>query len=189
MWLAGGVLLSGCASDAPGTGSSPSTSSIPAMNTSSNTEPAILRRERFWVMGTLTRISPGSESGEKFVAIWNDFETLQEQIIPHSTDRKYYGVSFLTAEAGRIDYVAGMAISPVQTVPEGLVVREVPAASYAVFACPASEIGPTYRYIFGEWRAKAGHPIDGSAPAFEQYPPAEDTQSPVLIHIPVREKR
>jgi AraC family transcriptional regulator len=159
------------------------------MNTSSNAEPEIIRREPFLVMGILTRITPGTESGEKFAAIWKDFETRRERTQAHSTDQRYYGVSFPTADAGRFDYLAGMAITPVQTIPEGLVVREVPAATYAVFACPVQAIGQTYGYIFGEWRSKSSHEIDGSVPAFEQYPPAEDTQAPVLIHIPIRDKQ
>lgn len=156
------------------------------MDTPTNTEPKITQRDEFLVMGTLTRIAPGTESGEQFAAIWNGFEERREQIESHSTDKKYYGVSFATSEAGRFDYVAGMAVTPVENIPDGLVVRQVPAATYAVFACPVQSIGQTYGYIFGEWRSNSRYQIDNSAPSFEQYPPAADAQSPVLIHIPVR---
>lgn len=167
----------------------PSPSETLIMNTPLNTEPKIIRRERFRAMGTLTRITPGTESGEKFASVWSGFEGHREGIKPHSTDQKYYGVSFPTAYEGRFDCVAGMAIPPVQTIPEGLVVREVPAATYAVLACPGAAIGQTYGYIFGEWRSAADCAVDRSAPAFEQYPPASETNSPVLIHIPVRENQ
>jgi predicted transcriptional regulator YdeE len=150
-------------------------------------EPEILRREKFLVMGTLTRLEPATESPEKFGAIWSDFEAHHEEIQRHSTDRRYYGVSFSAGQDGCVDYLAGMATAPVETIPEGLVVREVPAARYAVFKCPVQAIAQTYGYIFGEWRGTSAHEIDSSAPTFEEYPPVGDTQSPVLIHIPIRE--
>jgi hypothetical protein len=78
-----------------------------------------------------------------------------------------------------------MAVKPSQTVLPGLVVREVPAATYAVFSCAVSAIGQTYASIFGEWRAKARCEVGESAPAFEQYPPADEPGGPVRIHIPV----
>jgi predicted transcriptional regulator YdeE/ketosteroid isomerase-like protein len=137
-------------------------------------------------MGTLTPITPGAESGATFEAIWKEFEACRSQVEPHSTDKKYYGVSFAAGREGCFDYLAGMAVSRVQKPPAGLVVREVPAATYAVFASPVEAIGETKRYIFGEWRSESLGPIDSSAPAFEQYPPAADTESFVLIHIPMR---
>jgi len=155
---------------------------------SAGTEPKIVRREKFLVMGTLTRVAPSTESGEKFAAIWNEFEAHRGRIQPHSTDQKYYGISFATPDEAGFEYLAGMATMLVHPIPAGLVVRDVPAATYAVFACPAHSVGPTKRYIFGEWRSRSGRQVDNSAPAFEQYPPAEDTVSPVLIHIPIRDE-
>lgn len=167
----------------------PPSPSAKTVNTPSTSQPKIIRREKFLVMGILTRMTPGTESGEKFGAIWNAFEAQRERINIHSTDQKYYGVSFAPASQGQFEYLAGMAITPVQTVPAGLVVREVPTATYAVFACPVPAIGPTKRSIFREWRGTSGYQVDNSAPAFEQYPPAENPEAPVLIHIPIRESR
>jgi hypothetical protein len=79
-----------------------------------------------------------------------------------------------------------MAISLAEKVPAGLVVREVPAATYAVFACPVQTIGQTKRYIFDEWGPRSSFPIDNLAPIFEQYAPAADIVSPVRIHVPVK---
>lgn len=160
-----------------------------AMNTSSTIEPRIIRREKLLIMGTQTQLTPKTETGEKFGAIWSDFEQYRGRLKALSADQKYYGVSFATAVEDCLDYVASMAVKSAATVPVGLVVREVPAATYAVFACRVAAIGPTKRYIFAEWRSKSGYQMDTAAPAFEQYPPAEDTESPVLIHIPIREKQ
>ena len=59
------------------------------------------------------------------------FEAHRGQIEPHSTDQKYYAVSFPTSEEGRFDYIAGMAVTPVERIPDSLVVREIPAATSA----------------------------------------------------------
>ncbi len=151
-------------------------------------EPRILHVNGFMIMGTATRITMDSESVEEFRSIWNDFESWHEQIKLHSTDQCYYGISFATEQEGVIDYVAGMAVKEIETIPEGLILREVPGADYAVFACNTQTIGETYRHIFSEWLPASGHQFDGSAPSFEKYPPAGDTKSPVLIHIPIRQQ-
>jgi predicted transcriptional regulator YdeE len=149
-------------------------------------QPDIVRREGFLVMGTVTHRKPATDRPEVFEAIWSDFETRQQSIKRHSADSKYYGVSFAVGPDGRFDYMAGMAVRPVAEAPEGLEVRKIPAASYAVFACPVQSIGQTYRYIFSEWRAESGYEIDNAAPAFEEYPPPTDTNAPALLHIPIR---
>ncbi len=151
--------------------------------------PDIVRREGFLVMGTVTHRKPGADRPEMFEAIWNDFETHQQSIEGCSVDSKYYGVSFAPGLDGSFDYMAGMAVRPGAETPEGLEVRKVPAATYAVFACPVQCIGQTYRYIFGEWRAESGCETDNTKPAFEEYPPATDTNAPVLLHIPIRADR
>ena len=151
--------------------------------------PDIVRREGFLVMGTVTHRRPGTDRPERFAAIWNHFETHHQSIKGHSVDAKYYGVSFAAGPDGSFDYLAGMAVRPGARTPEGLEVRQVPAGTYAVFACPVHSIGQTYRYIFGVWRAESGYETDNATPAFEEYPPATETNAPVLLHIPIRADR
>ncbi|MBK8479221.1 MAG: GyrI-like domain-containing protein [Opitutaceae bacterium] len=121
------------------------------------------------------------------MAIWKQFEACQAEISPHSLDARYYGVSFAAAPDGSFDYLVGMIVGKESTPPEGVQVREVPAATYAVFACEVHAIGPTYGHIFGEWRAASGYEVDPTKCVFEQYPPATETNAPVLIHVPLRE--
>ena len=147
----------------------------------------IVRREGFLVMGTVTRRKSGTERPETLVSAWNEFETHQKRVNRHSVNPRYYGVSFAADADGSFDYLTGMAVRPDAETPEGLEVRAVPAATFAVFACPVQSIGETYRYIFGEWRAESGYATDDASPAFEEYPPATDTNAPVLLHIPIRE--
>jgi len=149
-------------------------------------QPDIVHRERFLVMGTVARRKSGTERPETFTSIWNEFERHHEKIGLHSVDSKYYGVSFGVAQDGSFDYLAGMAVGQVEETPAGLQIREVPAATYAVFACVVESIGQTYADIFEEWRSTSGYELDPTKLAFEQYPPAAETNAPVLIHIPIR---
>lgn len=138
-------------------------------------------------MGFAMRRKAGPESPEVCMAIWKQFESHHAAIRPHSLDGRYYGVSFAAAPDGSFDYLVGMMVGKGSTPPEGVQVREVPAATYAVFACDVQAIGPAYGYIFGEWRAASGYEVDPTKCVFEQYPPATETNAPVLIHVPIRE--
>ena len=152
-------------------------------------EPNILQIEGFEIMGTLTRIKTGSENSEEFITIWKDFELRHDQIKTHSTDRCYYGASFRTEKEDSIDYVAGMAVDISENIPGGLVLRTIPGGLFAIFSCPVQDIGRTYRYIFSDWLSTSGFEMNVTGVPFEKYPPAEDTVSPILIYIPIRQMK
>jgi len=152
-------------------------------------EPKIISRDSFVCMGTLTRVTPEGQNSETYGLIWKTFESYHGEIKPHSADEAYYGVSFATDQEGVVDYFACMAVEGVAAAPKGLVIRELPAARYAVFECPLQAIGETYRHIFGEWLAQSPYEISAAAPAFERYPPEGKEDAPVRIHIPIRERR
>jgi AraC family transcriptional regulator len=150
--------------------------------------PDIVHRDGFLVMGTVTRRQADNEPAETVVSAWKKFERHRERIERDSVSMKYYGVSFAGGADGSFDYLTGMAVGAGAETPEGLEVRAVPTATYAVFACPVQSIGPTYWYIFSEWRPKSGYETSDGTPAFEEYPPATDPDGPVLLHIPIRER-
>ena len=152
-------------------------------------EPKIKEYDAFQVAGTLTRITPREETGENYRLIWEGFESFRGQIEPQSIDRKYYGVSFPTAEEGIFDYLAGMAVKSVDSLPEGLVSREVPSACFTVFECSVKAIAETYPYIFGEWLPHSLYELNPTAPSFEQYPPEGEEDDPIFIHIPIKKRR
>ena len=82
-----------------------------------------------------------------------------------------------------------MAVTGVQTAPEGLTLRQVPASRYAVFECTVKTISATYDWIFGQWLKTAPYPRpgEGSSKAdFERYPPNTDSgDTAVLLHIAI----
>jgi predicted transcriptional regulator YdeE len=148
-------------------------------------EPDIVDRAAFVVAGTATRVVRGTESPEKFREIWETFEARREGLEPLSPDGAYYGVSIPGADPGIFEHLAGMAIRKAAEPPQGLEVREIPAARYAVFECPLQAIGETYRQIFGQWLPRSGYEMKPGAPSFEQYPPREQGTGSVRIHVPI----
>ena len=91
-----------------------------------------------------------------------------------------------------MDYLAGMAVTDVQGVPEGLTLREVPGSRYAVFECTVATISDTYDWIFDQWLKEAPYPRPGEGSSradFERYPPATDSgDSPVLLYIALEDE-
>lgn len=149
-------------------------------------EPEFVDREPFRVMGVLVRCRPEAAD---FGDIWmNQFMSRHDEVAPHSTDGAYYGVDHMPDSEGLMEYVAGMAVGDVEAVPEGLVLREVVAARYAVFECTVGTIGEAYAHIHGMWLPSSEeYEFDDPKPGFEYYPPNTETnESPVFIHIPIR---
>jgi len=145
-------------------------------------EPQFVDREAFWVLGIGERIEPMSAD---YNALWQRYEARVAEAHATSGDAGCYGVYFPCEEAGRVDFIAGAAVTSEAPVAEGLVKREVPAAHYAVFECRVSSIGATWGRIFGAWLPASGYQADHSAPSFEYFPPAEERDHPCLIFQPV----
>ena len=96
-------------------------------------EPRIVGMEAMQVLGVLRRVDltkpdPGVRD------VWDrDFAAVREQITPHSTDQRHYGVNVATTPDSMMDYLAGMAVKGMSKAPEGLVLHDLPAGQYAVF--------------------------------------------------------
>lgn len=151
-------------------------------------EPKIIKRDSFIVAGILNRIKPEEDNEERYGTIWKEFEIIHPRIKGLSVDRAYYGVSFSAREGIGVDYIAGMAVSDPTIVPEALEKREVPKARYAVFECPLTQIGETYRYAFAEWLPRSSFVLNTAVPVFEQYPPMGQEDKLVEIYIPIKPK-
>ena len=72
-----------------------------------------------------------------------------------ATEEGYYAIYFPSEVPGKVDFIAGMAVGDAGRIPENLVLREVPAAQYAVFECQMDAIGTTWQAIYGGWLANS----------------------------------
>ena len=151
-------------------------------------EPVIETHGGFTVMGICEAINPMDAD---YKAIWSSgFMPHVGTIAPHSTDGCYYGVYFMIpGEKQLVDMVAGMAVAGVDEAPEGLAIRDVPAAECVVFSCTVATIGQTWQHAYGVWLPASEYEEDDSHSCFECYPPdTTGDDSPLTIHIPIRKR-
>jgi predicted transcriptional regulator YdeE len=74
-------------------------------------------------------------------------------------------------------------------IPDGLTLRTLPAAKYAVFTCTMKTLSATYPFVYQQWLPASAYELDMSASDFEYYlPNADSADSPVQIFIPIKQK-
>ena len=147
--------------------------------------PMIESTDAFWVLGVPAHGVPKTFDYQQ---IWDtQFMSVHEQLLAVSTDGQYYGVYFDSDEPGKVDFIAGMAVSPGTEVPAGLQARELPAATYAVFDGTMSTIGSTWDEIMSRWLPQSPYEYDGSKVSFEFFASdmGEGPDAPMMIYVPV----
>lgn len=155
-------------------------------------EPRFERRDAFRVLGVeddaykIEGVDPG------FHDLWmNRFMSRHDDVRPHSTDGAYYAVWFGTTETdlSQGTHLAGMAVQGDPPVPDGWVIRDVPAAEYAVFDSTLGDVGDATEDALTRWLPGSEYELDGPKPRFDLMPPETTGQdSPVSVWIPVRRK-
>jgi predicted transcriptional regulator YdeE len=150
-------------------------------------DPKIVDRDAFKVMGVIGHFDSVAEDHSP---LWEkDFMMFHDQIKSLSTGAGYYGVYLGADHTKPMDILAGMVVQDAAGAPAGVEVREVPAATYAVFECLFQEIGSTYGYIWDEWLESSAYEQDMTKLGFDYYPPATtDGSSPMEIWLPIKKK-
>ncbi len=150
-------------------------------------------------MGVLARVDPDRPGF--FDDMWmKKFMPVEVLVRQFSLDQACYGVFFHQDDPDSPpDYLAGMVVSlqecaclecEVEFQRANLTIRQVPAARYAVYECTFRDLGQASDFILGKWLPGSPWEYDFPLPGFEFYPPeAATSDSPVLIYIPVREKK
>jgi AraC family transcriptional regulator len=133
-----------------------------------------------------------SETRAKIPELWMQF-------IPRLADvggavsMVTYGVCFPPNEDGEFEYIAAIEVEEGNSVPDGMVLRQVPAHRYAVFRHEVTssnlhqDLQPTMAFIWEEW-AKSGQEVIARAPDFELYPADFDPGRPgswIDIYVPI----
>ncbi|HEY3266252.1 MAG TPA: GyrI-like domain-containing protein [Armatimonadota bacterium] len=149
-------------------------------------QPEIVQRDAFQVVGM--RYAGKNENNE-IPALWGQFFHRAEEI-RNVTAHEAYGVCQMVPdlEPGAFEYVAGLPVTSVDGVPEGMVAREIPAQTYAAFMVPClADIMKTHDHINREWFPTSGYE-HACGPDFELYP-AEfmpGANETFYIYIPVK---
>ena len=121
---------------------------------------------------------------------------LWKQLLPHigkipgQIGRETYGVCCNPDGKGSFEYIAGVAISKLDDLPERYRWVELPEQEYAVFEHqgPLTRLGQTYRSIWSDWLPDSGREA-ADAPEFERYSADFDPQTgagTVEIWLPLK---
>jgi AraC family transcriptional regulator len=149
-------------------------------------EPKITTRPAFTVVGMLYH---GKNENNEIPQVWAEFNPRIKEM-EHMGLRDAYGVCGQADDEGAFKYLAGLEVSNLVDIPEGMASWEVPDQTYAVFPCTLKTIGETYQYAFETWLPQSSYQA-GGGPDFERYDesfcPDEDG-SVLYIYIPIKEQ-
>ena len=148
-------------------------------------QPKIVSLDKFLIVGM--PYLGKNEHGE-ISQMWQEFNQHAGEIRHLDTqgESAAYGICSPNPQ-DLVDYVAAFRVARLADIPAGMVGKEVPAQTYAVFAAHGvDDIGPTYQHILKEWLPKSDYK-PGNGPDFEYYPKSfnpEDPNSPEsVLHI------
>jgi predicted transcriptional regulator YdeE len=118
--------------------------------------PQIVQQQAFQVVGITASTNNAKESGPDGIIgkLWQQFlsQGLLKQI-PDKVDQSIIAVyaDYVTDANGQYTFVLGAKVKPVPNpvVPEGMVVKTVPAGQYAVFT---SDRGPVAKVVVETWK-------------------------------------
>ena len=96
--------------------------------------------------------------------------------VPGQVGQDAYGVCHAAGPHGRFEYLAGVAVSLPDRLPEGFTTAKVDARRYAVFTHPGhvSSLPATIDTIWTRWAPGCGLPVAHGAPCYERYTPEFD---------------
>ncbi len=157
------------------------------------TKPVFIRKDDFPVIGYELRTT--TQEGKNFREIpefWD--KIIQEKGIERIPNRKYpnvtLGICMDFREDGSFCYLIASEVSSEKDIPEGMTLKQVPAAEYAVFTARGEmpeSIQETVKYIYREWLPHSNYMRTAGA-EFELYDErCEREENPeVDIYVPVK---
>ena len=129
----------------------------------------IEKKAAFKVVGVSCRANPSGTLHK----LWGEFMQRVAEIKGVCDDKKAYQVCVFEGadhEAEEYTFIAGMEVTELEGIPEGMMGHLVPGAEYAVFEHRGllDKLHQTYEYIFGVWMQENGYLMD-EADSLEVY--------------------
>ena len=147
-------------------------------------EPKIVTKPAFTVVGMLYH---GKNENNEIAQVWSEFMPRVKEI-EHMGLQNAYGVCGPHEEEDVFQYVAGFEVDSVADIPEGMVSRQVPEQTYAVFPCTLETLHEAYHYAFQTWLSQSDYQ-SGDGPDFELYDEdfrQEVKGSQMYIYVPIK---
>jgi AraC family transcriptional regulator len=137
-------------------------------------EPRIISKDAFYVIGVeLKTTTQNGRNFEEIPAFWEKIiaNGLLEKI-PNKRDAYIsLGICMDMKEDGSFLYIIGTEVTSTENLPDGMVVKLIPSATYAVFTARGeipSSIQKMVRYINKEWLPESNYQL-ANTPDFELY--------------------
>lgn len=103
-----------------------------------------------------TTLKLGSNFLERRAEIKNCIN--EREVFGLSTDPEHYN-----PETDSFEFFMGIEVSSNENLPEGMVVREIPASTYVVFTFkgPFENAGNVHAYLYSTWLKQSGYELSG----------------------------
>ena len=157
-------------------------------------EPKIIEKNAFRIAGVELRTSPDENRKNRTIpSFWmkmNQDKTFWDRLGKITSGKAALGVC-TDFDGKDFSYWIAMEIPESATVPEGLLVKDIPSQRYAVFTAKGQvpqSVWETLDYIYGEWFPHSGHErFDGPDIEWydERYNPATGSGE-VDLYIPIK---
>ncbi|MBT3374720.1 MAG: AraC family transcriptional regulator [Lentisphaerae bacterium] len=136
------------------------------------------------LLGIQRRLDPHTTD---WGALWQEeYAPRLPEIEARCTGDVCLGAYFAGGDDGLLEFVAGRPARDGVDVPADLVMREIPAATYAVFECTMEAIGATWDAIYSDWLPSSSYVTDADKACFEEFAPGcHEGKTPVRILVPV----
>lgn len=133
-------------------------------------EPTIKKREQFQVVGLEYY---GENKHNEIGEMWGQFNqiasTIPNKMFPMEAA---FGICYMLPndKEGSFHYIASLAVTSLDNIPNGMIGKTIPAGRYAVFTHygKLDTLGDTYQKIYKEWLPASGLKIKGDLD-FEYY--------------------
>ena len=131
-------------------------------------EPKIVNKDKFYVVGVRYY---GANQHDEIGQLWQEFDQ-QRSRITHGDQSIAYGLCFPVEneEDNEFEYVAGIQVPNLDSIPAGMVGRKIEASRYAVFTHEGTldKLLVTHRWIMNTYFPKSAYQ-PRKAPDFEYY--------------------
>lgn len=125
-------------------------------------QPQIIEKPALTIVGLETpfihALSPDTNNFKVIPPLWEQFLNRAAEVPGRSDPRTSYGIIYSRPESERshpheLQYIAGVEVELPAEPPPGMVLRTIPAGTFAVFLHrgPIQRIGETCREIYRQW--------------------------------------
>lgn len=140
-------------------------------------EPQIVNKPAMTLVGLQVH---GQLEGMDLKTLWNGFGPRMAEIKDGDPNVCYGAMDHYNEATGEFDYLAACEAKSTAAVPTGMVSWDIPAQTYAVFACTLPKVGEAWMAAYQQWLPQSGYRRAAGA-EFELYDEKFNPQDPASV--------